>query len=415
MDSDFYLRSRCRMCDGSDLVRVMSLTPTPPGNRLLEKEELNRPEKSYPLDLYFCNGCTHVQLGHVVDPRILYQTDYLYVSGTSAQFVRHLQDYASAMVERFHLKPGALVADIGSNDGTCLKAFRQLGMNVVGVDPATEIARAATESGIDTVGAFFSPELAIQLREKYGPADFITSHNALAHIDALDDVVRGVSHWLSDSGVFTLEVGYFVDVLAKLHFDTIYHEHLDYHTVAPFEKLFARTGMELISAERISPQGGSIRIMAQKTGGALKQDGSVSRLVGEERDIGLGRAETIAAFGKKISDLGEKLRGLLRLLKAEGKSIAAYGAPTKAVTLLSHFGIGRESLDFVVEDNPRKHGRYLPVSHVVVLPVEELYRRQPDFAVILAWNFAESISAMHTRYVESGGRFIVPMPDPKIV
>lgn len=414
MSADFYLRTRCRMCDGENLAPVMSLTSTPPGNRLLEKKELDRPELRYPLELHFCNDCTHVQLGHVVDPRILYQKDYLYVSGTSAQFVRHLEDYAAAMVDRFRLAPGSLVADIGSNDGTCLRAFKKLGMNVIGVDPATEIARAASESGIETVGAFFSLDLARELRAEHGPADFVTSHNALAHIDQLDDVIRGVAHWLADDGVFTLEVGYFLDVFSKLHFDTIYHEHLDYHTVAPFESLFARTGMELISAERISPQGGSIRVMAQKTGGPLENDASISRLSAEEKKLGLDKPETIAAYGERIRELGEKLRALLKSLKADGKSIVAYGAPTKAVTLLSHFGIGSDMLDFVVEDNPMKHGRFMPVSHVPVLPVSELYSRKPDYAVILAWNFAEPIMTMHQRFVDEGGRFILPMPDPQI-
>lgn len=402
------------MCDGTALECAMSLTPTPPGNRLLTREELGRPEARYPLDLHFCADCTHVQLGHVVDPRILYQKDYLYVSGTSSAFVRHLEEYAADMVSRFSLPPGALVADIGSNDGTCLRAFQQLGMRVLGVDPATQIAEKATRSGITTVPAFFSFALAEELRSTHGPAAFITSHNALAHIDALDDVVRGVARWLDDEGLFVLEVGYFADVFRNLYFDTIYHEHLDYHTVGPFSRLFARTGMELISVQRVSPQGGSLRVMAQKIGGSRKPDGSVNDLVALERSLGLDRADAITAFGDRISALGQRLRTLIGGLKAEGKSVAAYGAPTKAVTLLSHFGIGAESLDFVVEDNPLKHGLHLPVSHVPVLPVSELYARRPDYLLILAWNFADPIMKSHQRYADAGGRFIVPMPEPRI-
>ena len=249
MRADSYLRTRCRMCDGGELARVLSLAHTPPGNRFVKKAELNRPETCYPLDLYLCQRCHHVQLGHVVNPGILYQHEYSYVSGTSGHFVKHLQDYAAAMVERFHLEPGALVVDIGSNDGTCLRGFRQHGMNVVGVDPAKEIAHRATDAGIPTVPEFFSHSLALELRATHGPAGFITSHNACAHIDQLDDVLQGVSHWLDDSGVFVLEVGYFVDVYEKLLFDTIYHEHLDYHTVGPFEALFSRGGMELLSVQ----------------------------------------------------------------------------------------------------------------------------------------------------------------------
>jgi SAM-dependent methyltransferase len=403
------------MCDGGRLAPVMSLTPTPPGNTLLDAEQLELPPRRYPLDLNFCLDCTHVQLRHVVDPHILYQNRYLYVSGTSAQFVSHLRAYAGEMVRRFELGPGSLVADVGSNDGTCLRGFRDLGMRVVGVDPATEIAARATVEGIETVGAFFSRSVAGQLREQYGPAAFVTSHNACAHIDDLRDVVAGVADWLGDDGVFGVEVGYFVDVVTKLQFDTIYHEHLDYHTAAPFRQLLARSGLELISAERVAPQGGSIRLLAQKAGGRFVPDGSVEDLVGVERALGLDRPETISAFGERIRALGERLRASLASIKAAGKTIAGYGAPTKAITLLSHFGIGAESLDFVVEDNPMKHGLYLPISHIPVVPTDELYRRRPDYVLILAWNFAEPIMAMHSRYAAEGGRFILPMPEPTIV
>jgi len=403
------------MCDELTLVKVMELTPTPPGNALRKQEELALPEVTYPLDLCFCTRCHHVQLGHVVDPRILYQNDYLYVSGTSSHFVKHLEAYAADMVARFGLTPGMLVSDIGSNDGTCLRFFKEQGLTVLGVDPATQIAEAATKAGIETVSAFFSVALAQELRAKHGPAAFITSHNALAHIDHLDDVVRGVAHWLDADGVFVLEVGYFVDVFSNLFFDTIYHEHLDYHTVAPFQRLFARCGMEMLAVQRVAPQGGSIRVMAQKAGGRHSPDGSAAALVANERALGLDRPETISAFGDRIAALGERLRAILGALKAEGKSIGAYGAPTKAVTLLSHFGIGVDLIDFVVEDNPMKHGKYLPVSHIPVVPTAELYARQPDYALILAWNFAAPIMAAHRRYEELGGRFIVPMPEPRIV
>jgi SAM-dependent methyltransferase len=413
--SDVFQRTRCRMCDGTDLVKAMELTPTPPGNTLLHENELDRQEARYPLELHFCSTCHHVQLGHVVDPRILYQNDYLYVSGTSAVFVKHLRDYAADMVRRFELQPGDLVADIGSNDGTCLRAFQEHGMKVLGVDPATEIARRATESGVPTVNAFFSLELARQLRKEHGPAAFITSHNALAHIDQLDDVMRGVAHWLGDDGVFVLEVGYFVDVFSNLFFDTIYHEHLDYHTVAPFRYLFDRVGLEMLGVQRVSPQGGSLRVLAQKKGGRHRPDGTAEELIALENRMGLDRAATITEFGERIARLGERLRALVGELKAQGKRIAAFGAPTKAVTLLSHFRIGAETLDFVVEDNPLKHGLYMPLSHIPVVPTSELYARRPDYALILAWNFAQPIMAAHRAFADQGGHFIVPMPEPSIV
>ncbi len=413
--NDYYLRESCRMCEEGSLTKAMSLTPTPPGNDFLTKEELGRDEPVYPLDLYFCEACHHIQLGHVVDPKILYQKNYSYVSATSAYFVNHLKHYAKDMVERFDLKPGDLAVDIGSNDGTCLSFFKDKGMKVVGVDPATEIAGKATENGIDTIADFFGYRLAVELRKKYGTAKFITSHNACAHIDNLFDVVKGVEHWLDADGVFVLEVGYFVDVYSNTWFDTVYHEHVDYHTVAPFEKLFNRVGMELISVERISPQGGSIRVMAQKKGGIIKKDDSVDELIALEAKLGLDKAETLHKLNHKISQVRDKLHNLIHSLKADGKSIAGFGAPTKATTLMAHFGLDATVLDFIVDDNPLKQGLFTPITHIPVLSADALYKMKPDYVIILAWNFAEPIMQMHKKYSEQVGQFILPMPNPEIV
>lgn len=403
------------MCGEGSLTKAMSLTPTPPGNDFLTKEELGRDEPVYPLDLYFCEACHHIQLGHVVDPKILYQKNYSYVSATSAYFVNHLKHYAKDMVERFDLKPGDLAVDIGSNDGTCLSFFKDKGMKVVGVDPATEIAGKATENGIDTIADFFGYRLAVELRKKYGTAKYITSHNACAHIDNLFDVVKGVEHWLDTDGVFVLEVGYFVDVYSNTWFDTVYHEHVDYHTVAPFEKLFNRVGMELISVERISPQGGSIRVMAQKKGGIIKRDNSVDELIALEAKLGLDKAVTLHKLNHKISQVRDKLHNLIHSLKADGKSIAGFGAPTKATTLMAHFGLDATVLDFIVDDNPLKQGLFTPITHIPILSVDALYKMKPDYVLILAWNFAEPIMQMHKKYSEQVGQFILPMPNPEIV
>jgi len=394
---------------------VVSLTPTPPGNDFLTKDELGRDEPVYPLDLYFCEGCHHVQLGHVVDPQTLYQKNYSYVSATSAHFVNHLKNYVTDMIERFGLKPGNLIADIGSNDGTCLQFFKDKGMSVVGVDPATDIAEMATENGVETVADFFGYDLAVNLRKKYGAARYITSHNACAHIDGLLDVVKGVEHWLAADGVFVLEVGYLVDVYSNTWFDTIYHEHLDYHTVAPFENLFASVGMEVIGVERVAPQGGSIRVMVQKQVGTIERDSSVDELISIEHELGLDQAETLQKFDAKISAVREKLQKLIRSLKADGKIIAGFGAPTKATTLMAHFGLDENVLDFIVDDNPLKQGLFTPITHIPVFPATALYERKPDYVLILAWNFAEPIMKMHKKYSQEIGRFILPMPEPEIV
>lgn len=394
----------------------MALTATPPGNNFLSKAELDLPEPAYPLELYFCQDCYHVQLGHVVDPRILYQKDYFYVSGISSKFVEHLNDYALEMIEHLRLNSGSLVVDIGSNDGTCLKAFQQAGIDkILGIDPATKIAQRATEAGIETIGDFFSCELAKVLRKDYGPAKLITSHNACAHIDNLDDVLRGVQHWLDNDGVFILEVGYLLDVYENAWFDTIYHEHLDFHTVGPFKKLFERVGMELIGVQRISPQGGSIRVMAQKMNGPRVVDHSVQDLISLEESKGLDKPETFIKFNQRINEVGIQLRALIQSIKARGETIAAFGAPTKSTTLLAHFGLGKDDLDFILDDNPLKQGLFSPATHIPVLATEELYRYRPDYLLILAWNFAEPIMANNQRYANEGGKFIVPMPVPRII
>lgn len=414
--TDFYFRSTCRMCEGGRLERVISLTPTPPGNNFLTREELDKPEPRYPLDVYFCNECHHLQLGHVVDPKILYHKDYFYVSGTSSEFVGHLRDYARDMVSRFELDPDSLVVDIGSNDGTCLRAFKEAGMRrVLGVDPAAEIARRATATGIETVGDFFCRDLAVKLRQKYGPAAYITSHNACAHIDTLDDVFRGVHHWLAEDGLFVLEVGYVLDVYENTWFDTIYHEHVDFHSVAPFRALFKRTGFEMIGVHRVSPQGGSIRIMAQKAGGARKADGSAEQLIALEHEKGIDRPETFVEMGLRINAVGRELRQLVERLRKQGNRIAGFGAATKSTTLLAHFGLGKEDLDFIVDDNPLKQGMYSPAAHIPVVSADMIYSQRPDYLLILAWNFAEPIMQNHRRYVEQGGHFIIPMPEPRIV
>jgi len=413
--SNFYLRDLCRMCNGSRLSKTVSLTPTPPGNDFLTLEELGRNEQKYPLDLYFCSDCYHVQLGHVVDPLVLYQKNYSYVSATSNHFVNHLKNYSVDMIKKFNLEPNSLVVDIGSNDGTCLSFFQNNGMKVLGVDPAIEIAQQATQDGIETIADFFNYDLAVKLREEYGAANYITSHNACAHIDNLIDVVKGVEYWLEEKGVFVLEVGYLVDVYSNTWFDTIYHEHLDFHTVAPFEKLFERAGMEIIGVDRISPQGGSIRVFSQKKNGKFLRDSSVDELIKLECELGLDKLQTFYDFEDKINLVKEKLHKLVSELKANNKTIAGFGAPTKATTLMNHFGIDENILDFIVDDNPLKQGLFTPISHIPVLSAEALYEKKPDYVLILAWNFAIPIMKNHKKYSDEIGQFILPMPLPQVV
>lgn len=415
MKKDCFLKENCRICQSSSLQKVVELTPTPPGNNFLSREQIGVQEKEFPLDLFFCKNCYHIQLGHVVDPSFLFQNNYSYISSTSPVFVDHLKSYAEYIIDLYNIQNSSMVIDIGSNDGTCLKFFKDLGMSVLGVDPATEIAKIANEKGINTIPDFFSSNLANKIRKVYGQADLITSHNACAHIDQLDGVIAGVETLLKDDGIFIMEVGYFVDVLQNKWFDTIYHEHVDYHTVAPLEKLFYRFNMELIRVERISPQGGSIRVIVQKKGGIHDRDESVSNLITLEESVGLDKPETLINFQKQIDIVRDEFQYLIKKIKKDGKSIAAFGAPTKATTLSYHFKIETNQIDFIVDDNPLKQGLFSPGKHFPVYDASKIYSDKPDYLLILAWNFADSIMEKHKNFLKSGGSFILPMPKPVII
>ena len=415
MNVNFYRKNRCRLCNSKKLENVIELSPTPPGNNFLSKKQLNEPECFYPLVVRFCQNCAHVQLADVVNPEILFQDDYKYVSGTSPVFVDHFRQYVKDILAKYSFPSGALIGDIGSNDGTCLQFFKEKGFNVLGVDPATEIAGRATVQGILTVAEFFSEKIGKNILKQYGQAHLITSHNTCAHVDDLVDLVRGVRNWLHDDGLFVCEVGYLLDVYNNNWFDTIYHEHLDYHSVKPFGSFFKSLDMELISVERISPQGGSIRLYVQKDNGPYKKDSSVQEIVHLEENLGLDNVEIFRAFNDRNNANKEVLTSILRSIKDEGKHIAGYGAPTKSTTLLSHFDIGKNILDFIVDDNPLKQGKFSPGFHIPIMNSDELYEKMPDYLVILAWNFSESIMRKHKNYKERGGKFILPMPEAHIV
>jgi len=391
---------------------VLALTPTPLANAFVDEAAKTIEQLCFPLDVYFCETCAHVQLLDVVDPGLLFE-NYVYVSGTSPTFVEHFDGYANDVIERFEPPDGSLVVDIGSNDGTLLAAFKSRGFRVLGIDPARDIAARANEAGIETLAAFFSGDLAAEIRESYVSADIITANNVFAHADDLGGIVAGVRALLSPGGVFVFEVSYLADVITDTLFDTIYHEHLAYHSVKPLKRFFADAGMALFAVERVGSHGGSIRGMAGLAGGPHETDGSVDRLIALEEEMGLDRAETFRNFAADIDALGQRLKSLIADIKSEGRSIAGFGAPAKATTLMYHFGIGADELDFIVDDSPLKQGLYSPGTHIPVLAPDALYERKPDAVIILAWNFAETIMDKHSAFLEAGGRFIVPLPDLK--
>jgi SAM-dependent methyltransferase len=406
-------RPTCRLCGGTHLTLVLELAPTPPANAFVSRAELDQPQPMFPLDVFFCEDCFHVQLLDVVDPSVLFE-NYVYVSGTSPSFVAHFENYAKSVLEQFRPAPGSLVLDIGSNDGTLLRFFQQAGMKVLGVDPARNIAEEATRNGIPTQAAFFSPKLAAEIRAQHGPASVITGNNVFAHIDNLEAIVEGIRTLLAPGGIFVFEVSYLVDVFQNTLFDTIYHEHLDYHSVKPLVPFFKRLGMELIEAVRVGSHGGSLHGIAQLAGGPHPVGKSVAEAIANEEKLGLDRAETFHQFGRNINSLKTDLGKLLRELKAKGKKIAGFGAPAKATTLMYHFGIGPDLIDFIVDDSPLKQNLFTPGQHVPVVPSSVMYAQKPDYVLILAWNFAAPILKSHRAYTDAGGHFIVPIPKLEI-
>ncbi len=405
-------RTTCRLCGGTSLTKVLALKPTPPANAFVAAEVLDAPQQTFPLDVFFCESCHHVQLLDVVDPRVLFE-NYVYVSGTSPVFVKHFEDYAAFVIDHYAPLAGALVFDIGSNDGTLLQAFKNVGHSVLGVDPAKDIAANASAGGIETIAGFFSAAMAADIRSDHGTAAVITANNVFAHIDDLGGVLDGVRTLLDDDGVFVFEVSYLVDMFEHTLFDMIYHEHLAYHTVGPLVAFMAAHDMELIAAHRVPTHGGSLRAVARPKAGARPVEESVGELVALEKSMGLDRAATYKDFGTRIDVLGAELSSLLRSLKADGQTIAAFGAPAKATTLMYHFGIGPDLIDFIVDDSPLKQGLYSPGMHIPVVPSSAIYDRKPDNIVILAWNFAAPIMEGHQKYIDAGGRFIVPLPNLK--
>ena len=409
MNKNYYRRNTCRLCGGKDLTLVISLQPTPPANAFVSKDALDQAQECYPLDVFFCESCAHVQLLDVVEPKILFE-NYVYVSGTSPVFVEHFRAYANDVISRFTAPDNGLAVDIGSNDGTLLRFFRDAGWRVLGVDPAKDIAQQATLSGIETKTAFFTPELAATIKKEKGPAKVITANNVFAHADDLKGITQGIHALLDDDGIFVFEVSYLLDVVEKTLFDTIYHEHLAYHSVKPLVQFMATNDMELIDAQRVDSHGGSLRAVAQKKGGPRKASSALAKAVAQEEALGLNKAETFKKFAADIENLKNDLGQLLHRLKTEGKSIAAFGAPAKATTLMYHFGIGADIIDFIVDDSPLKQGLYSPGMHIEVVSSAAIKERNPDYLLMLAWNFAQPIMEKQTDFKTRGGKFIIPLP-----
>jgi hypothetical protein len=406
--------ANCRMCGGVKLRRFIDLGFTPPADAFLRADQLQEPETHYPLQVAQCGDCGLAQLTHVVSAEILYRHDYPYESSITQAGRRHWKEFADAVCDRLALGERDLVIDVGSNVGVLLECFRNNGARVLGIDPASNIVRLAERRGVETWDEFFGPHVVQRVLREKGKAKVITATNVFAHVDKIRDFVGAVDALLTDEGVFVVEAPHFGHLVGSLEYDTIYHEHLSYLSLRPMQSFFGRCGMEVFDVQERDIHGGSFRVFVSRAG-QYPVAAAVAEMLAWERQSGLYEASVLDAFAGKVAAHRAELVRLLHDLRNEGKRIAGVSAPAKGMTLLNYCRIGPELLDFVTERSKLKIGRFTPGTHIPVLGDDALIRQQTDYALLLAWNFADEIMGNLKDYSRIGGKFIVPVPSPRIV
>ena len=410
---DVYRRDTCRLCGSKQIELVMPFPAIPSADDFVPINSQIEPQRCYPLNLYLCQECGLVHLRDVVNPELIYR-NYLYETTTSLGLVEHFQKYAQDILDRIQPSSGSLVVEMGSNDGTLLNCFKKAGLRVLGVDPARDIARRATQAGVETWPEFFTFDLSQKIKEQKGLVDIFIANNVLANIDNLDQIMQSVRNILSATGVFIFETGYIVEEVKNLVFDYIYHEHISYFSVQPLVKFFKKHGMELIRVDHVPTKGGSIRGTVQWMDGPRKREPSVDHLVKSEIEQGYYQPFIYKDLTEKINHEKNKLLELLKKLKAGGKTIVGYGASPTVTTFMYYFEIAN-FLSFIIDDNPRKQNTLYPGNHIRVLDSKVIYEEKPDYILIMAWRYAEPIINRHQNYLKQKGRFIVPLPEFKVI
>lgn len=404
--------ANCQGCGTGELRLIVDLGHQPPVHAMLRREQLDQPEISYPLRLVRCTACGLVQLGHIVDQRIVFPPEYPYLSGITPAMRVDFRELADEAIERLDLEPNDLVIDIGSNDGTLLDAFRDRGMRVLGVEP-TDVALRANARGIPTVQAFFSQSVADMIRAKHGPARVVTATNVIGHIPDIVGVFRAISSLLSADGAFISESHYLRDLLDGLQYDTIYHEHLRYYSLRPFARIAERAGAYVYDARRIRTHGGSIRVWVSPA--PRPRTDELERLLRDEMNNGLYEDATYESFRDRVLDQRRRLLTLLLELRRSGSHIAGAGAPARSATLVNYCHIDEDLVAFIREqDSSPKVGLYMPMCHIPIVGETRFLEEDPDHALVLSWHIADDVMGS-IRGKGYRGRFVLPLPEPRIV
>ena len=403
--------TQCLSCTSKSLEKVLDLGTTPLANRFIRPEDLGQAEPRFELAWLFCSDCGLVQLSELVDPEILF-AHYLYMTGWSSTMKAHHERLARHHVQLGALNASSLVVDIASNDGSLLREFQQHGVQVLGVEPARNLAEVAREQGVETVSVFFDAEQARSLREERGAAACACANNVFAHVPAPGSFVEGMRILTEPEGFVSVEVPYLVPLLDKLEYDTVYHEHMSYFSIRALAHLFERAGLAIFDLQHVAVHGGTVRVLARAGSGHAD---CVRDALDEERARGLEDVSTYLAFAERVAENKRALRRTLEDLRSAGKRVAAYGAPAKGNTLLNTCAIGTDLVEYTVDKNPLKVGTLTPGMHLPVKEHSFLAEDQPDVALILPWNLRDEIVEQEAAFRAKGGQFLVPIPEPQLL
>lgn len=410
MKKQFIHKNNCRICNGENLIKILDLGEMPPANSFLKKEDLNKSEQKFPLVAYFCKNCGLLQLLDVVNPELLFGY-YDYLTSASKPLAEHFVKMGDELVKNFIETKDDLIIEIGGNDAVLLSAIKDK-CRVLNIEPAKNIAELSRQKGVETINEFFSKKLAEEIIEKYENAKVVVANNVMAHIDDLKGIFEGIKILIGENGAFVFEIHWVGNLISEGGFDQIYHEHLCYHSLIALNYLVGQIGLKIFDVELVSIHGQSMRVFV---GSNFKISERVGEFLKEEKELGLDKAETFLEFAEKVENNKNKLREILLGLKNEGKRIVSYGAPAKGNTLLNYFKIDNEILDFIIDTTPLKQELYTPGTKIPIYHPDKLKEERPDYILLLAWNYADAILEKEKELRNSGIKFIIPVPDIKVV